>query len=128
MCKKGKETIKRESNISFQRNTVTLNAVAAVGHIFAHYAEVNYNDMIDFDMKHSQKKGVIVGAEPTCPSTQRSQSYGNLFPQLATISQQHTKDSDINICNSTSQWDQNEYERPYHTLQDNRLSSKHEYC
>ncbi|XP_052068162.1 uncharacterized protein LOC127707603 isoform X2 [Mytilus californianus] len=103
MCKKGKETIKRESNISFQGNNVTFNATAADGHISALYTEVNYNGMIDYDIKNSQKKGIIVGEEPTCSYTQRSQSYGNLFPQ-------------------------HEYERPYHTLKDNRSSSKHEYC
>ncbi|CAC5426866.1 unnamed protein product [Mytilus coruscus] len=128
MCKKGKKTFKRERNTSFEGNIVNCNATAAIGHISAHYAEVNYNEMMDFDMKNSQKKGINVDEEPTCSSTQRSQSYGNLFPLNSNIPQHHTKESDINICNPASQWDHHEYERPYHTLKDNRFSSKHEYC
>ncbi|CAC5417687.1 unnamed protein product [Mytilus coruscus] len=128
MCKKGNKTFKRERNISFQREYFNFNATAAVGHISAHYAKVNYNEMMDFDMKNSQKKGINVDEEPTCSSTQRSQSYGNLFPQHSNIPQHHPKESDINICNSAFQWDYHEYERLYKTLKHNRFSSKHEYC
>ncbi|VDI45455.1 Hypothetical predicted protein, partial [Mytilus galloprovincialis] len=113
ICKKVKEANKRERNVSSQRNNVSYSQSCENVLNSVEYDEVNPAGMID--MTFPQVIDITIIEENNDSETRRNHSYVNQLAQHASISLHDLLPDD------------NEYEHPYHTLMDNRLSSQHEY-